>query len=173
MYFCSISKHKSQFASYWEHSTCKFDKNVPYFLLPINFCSVNTFVFHLKKMVLAQKLMKFNVLFLPPLPLPQMLPITEPIPIGDWLSSYKLGDYTHLFEASGYDRTDFLLSITSDELVEIGVQKPGHKKKIMSAVSSLIHKEHLIATKPVSTSPSSLSKPLCDVPINDRRPFFF
>ena len=79
-----------------------------------------------------------------------MLPVTEPIPIGDWLSSYKLGDYTHLFEASGYDRTDFLLSLTSDELVEIGVQKPGHKKKIMSAVSSLIHKEHLIATKPVS-----------------------
>ncbi len=80
----------------------------------------------------------------------QLLPVTEPIPIGDWLSSYKLGDYAHLFEASGYDRTDFLLSITSDELVEIGVQKPGHKKKIMSAVSSLIHKEHLIATKPVS-----------------------
>ena len=110
---------------------------------------------------------------LPPplLPPPQMLPITEPIPIGDWLSSYKLGDYTHLFEVSGYDRTDFLLSITSDELVEIGVQKPGHKKKIMSAVSSLIHKEHLIATKPVSESPSNLSKPLHDVPINGH-PFF-
>lgn len=89
--------------------------------------------------------------------LSQVLPVTEPIPIGDWLSSYKLGDYTHLFEASGYDRTDFLLSITSDELVEIGVQKPGHKKKIMSAVSSLIHKEHLIATKPVSGENSKLS----------------
>ena len=99
----------------------------------------------------------------PLLPPPQMLPITEPIPIGDWLSSYKLGDYTHLFEVNGYDRTDFLLSITSDELVEIGVQKPGHKKKIMSAVSSLIHKEHLIATKPVSESPSSRNKPLHDV----------
>ena len=92
----------------------------------------------------------FHVLSPPPQPNKKMLPVTEPIPIGDWLSNYKLGDYTHLFEASGYDRTDFLLSITSDELVEIGVQKPGHKKKIMSAVSSLIHKEHLIATKPVS-----------------------
>ena len=81
---------------------------------------------------------------------PQPLQVTEPIPIGDWLTNYKLGDYTLLFEASGYDRTDFLLSITSDELVEIGVQKPGHKKKIMSAVSALLHKEHLIATKPVS-----------------------
>ena len=76
--------------------------------------------------------------------------MTDPIPIGDWLASYKLGDYTSLFEASGYDRTDFLLSITSDELTEIGVQKPGHKKKILSAVSSLIHTEHLISTKPVS-----------------------
>ena len=77
--------------------------------------------------------------------------MTEPIPIGDWLTSYKLGDYTSLFEANGYDRTDFLLSITSDELTEIGVQKPGHKKKILSAVSALIHTEHLISTKPVST----------------------
>ena len=76
--------------------------------------------------------------------------MTEPIPIGDWLAQYKLGDYTQLFEASGYDRTDFLVSITSDELTEIGVQKPGHRKKIMSALSSLVHTEHLISTKPVS-----------------------
>lgn len=81
----------------------------------------------------------------------QALPVSEPIPIGDWLSNYKLGDYTPLFEANGFDRTDFLVGITSDELVEIGVQKPGHKKKIMSALSSQVHMEHLISTKPVSS----------------------
>lgn len=80
----------------------------------------------------------------------QSLQVTEPIAIGDWLSNYKLGDYSSLFEANGYDRTDFLASITSDDLSEIGVQKPGHRKKIMSALSSLIHTEHLISTKPVS-----------------------
>ena len=64
--------------------------------------------------------------------------------------SYKLGDYIALFEAAGYDTTDFLKGLTSDELVEIGVVKPGHKKKILSALSSLHHKEHLIMSKPVS-----------------------
>ena len=62
---------------------------------------------------------------------------------------YKLGDYIPLFEGAGYDATDFLQGLTSDELVEVGVVKPGHKKKILTALSSLRHKEHLIMTKPV------------------------
>jgi len=40
-------------------------------------------------------------------------------------------------------------SITTDELTEIGVQKPGHKKKIMTALSTVHHKEHLLLEKPV------------------------
>ena len=80
----------------------------------------------------------------------QPLHVTEPIPIADWLYSYKLNDYVPLFEAAGYDATDFLQSATSDDLMEIGVTKPGHKKKILSALSSLRHKEHLIMSKPVS-----------------------
>lgn len=76
--------------------------------------------------------------------------VTDPVPIGDWLSTYKLTEYIPQFEAAGYESTDFLQGISSDELVEIGVTKPGHKKKILSALSSLRHKEHLIMSKPVS-----------------------
>ena len=75
--------------------------------------------------------------------------MTDPIPIGDWLSGYKLPDYVPLFESAGYDTTDFLQGLLTDELVEIGVVKPGHKKKIMAALSSLRHKEHLLMSKPV------------------------
>ncbi len=76
--------------------------------------------------------------------------VADPIPIPDWLSSYKLAEYVPKFEAAGYDSTDFLQGVTSDELVEIGVTKPGHKKKILSALSALHHKEHLLMSKPVS-----------------------
>lgn len=76
--------------------------------------------------------------------------MTEPVPIGDWLASYKLADYVPLFESAGYDTTDFLQGLTSDQLLEIGVNKPGHKKKILAALSSIRHKEHLLMTKPVS-----------------------
>lgn len=74
----------------------------------------------------------------------------DPVPIGDWLIVYKLVDYLPLFEAAGYDATDFLQGLTSDELVEIGVVKPGHKKKILVALSSIRHKEHLLMSKPVN-----------------------
>jgi hypothetical protein len=75
--------------------------------------------------------------------------VTDPIPIADWLTSYKLMDYIPMFVQGGYDSTDFLQGLTSDELLEIGVSKPGHKKKILAAFASLRHKEHLIMTKPV------------------------
>ncbi len=83
--------------------------------------------------------------------------ISDPIPIGDWLSSYKLTDYAHVFQEAGYDTTDFLKSVTTDELTEIGVAKPGHKKKMMTALSTVHHKEHLLLEKPVSTWPSNSS----------------
>ena len=75
--------------------------------------------------------------------------MTEPIPIGDWLVSYKLSDYTALFESNGYNTTDFLYGISAEELGEIGVQKPGHRKKIMTALASIHHKEIIVLTKPV------------------------
>ena len=78
--------------------------------------------------------------------------------MGDWLSGYKLGEYIPLFEGAGYDTTDFLQGLTTDELVEIGVVKPGHKKKILAALSSLRHKEHLLMSKPVKGSDQNMSK---------------
>lgn len=82
--------------------------------------------------------------------LPQPVQITEPIKIGDWLASYKLTDYTALFESNGYDTTDFLYGILAEELGEIGVQKPGHRKKIMTALAAVHHKEIIVVNKPVS-----------------------
>jgi len=75
--------------------------------------------------------------------------VADPIAIADWLAGYKLSDYIPQFEAAGFDNTDFLQGVISDELTEIGVTKPGHKKKILTALASLHHKEHLIMTKPV------------------------
>ena len=72
------------------------------------------------------------------------------MPIADWLGSYKLADYVSLFEAAGFDNTDFLAGITTDDLTDIGLQKPGHRKKIMTALTAVASKEHLIHTKPVS-----------------------
>lgn len=76
--------------------------------------------------------------------------MTEPIRISDWLASYKLTDYIPLFEANGYDTTDFLKGTSTDDVTEIGVTKPGHRKKIMTALASIMHKEHLLMEKPVS-----------------------
>jgi len=39
---------------------------------------------------------------------------SEPLPIGDWLALYKLPEYLSLFEASGYDSTDFVVGITQE-----------------------------------------------------------
>ncbi len=57
--------------------------------------------------------------------------------------------YLPVFEEAGYDTTDFLTGITTDELTEIGVSKPGHKKKLMTALSIVHHREHLLLEKPV------------------------
>ncbi len=40
--------------------------------------------------------------------------IVDPVPIADWLSSYKLGDYVSSFKAEGYDSTDFLSGISHE-----------------------------------------------------------
>lgn len=44
----------------------------------------------------------------------QPLQPSEPLPIGDWLALYKLPEYLSLFEASGYDSTDFVVGITQE-----------------------------------------------------------
>ena len=44
----------------------------------------------------------------------QPLQLSEPLPIGDWLALYKLPEYLSLFEASGYDSTDFVVGITQE-----------------------------------------------------------
>ena len=40
--------------------------------------------------------------------------------IAEWLASYKLQEYTALFEENGYDRSDFLTGITMEVCVGQG-----------------------------------------------------
>ena len=104
----------------------------------------------------------------------QPLHHSEPLRTADWLALYKLQDYVPLFEANGYDNTDFLVGISQEvslaqttsgvgggevagdehlfcvqELVELGVQKVGHRKKILAALSNITTRDHLFTTKPV------------------------
>ena len=44
----------------------------------------------------------------------QPLHHSEPLRTADWLALYKLQDYVPLFEANGYDNTDFLVGISQE-----------------------------------------------------------
>ena len=77
------------------------------------------------------------------------LPHTEHMAISKWLTGYKLVDYISIFEACGYETTELLVGVTSDELQEMGISKIGHRKKIISALDHWHHKEHFFQTKPV------------------------
>ena len=70
--------------------------------------------------------------------------------ISDWLNNYKLTDYIPHLENNGYESTELLVDITHDELLDLGIQKVGHRKKLMSALSNWPKKEHFFQTKPVS-----------------------
>ena len=60
--------------------------------------------------------------------------------IRDWLHRIKLEQLTELFEASGYDDIDALISMMSwrrpitDSILEseVGVSKPGYRSRILS-----------------------------------------
>lgn len=39
----------------------------------------------------------------------------------------------------------------AQELVELGVQKVGHRKKILAALTNITARDHLFSTKPVRT----------------------
>lgn len=70
--------------------------------------------------------------------------------ISDWLTNYKLAEYIPLLENNGYENTELLVDITQEELLDLGVQKVGHRKKLTSALSNWPKKEHFFQTKPVS-----------------------
>ena len=76
----------------------------------------------------------------------------EHMPIAEWLTGYKLGDYIPVLKDSGYETTELLVSISHDELQEMGITKIGHRKKLISALANWPQREPFFHSKPVSSS---------------------
>eukprot|EP01135_Chromosphaera_perkinsii_P003629 Nk52_evm8s250 gene=Nk52_evmTU8s250 len=58
--------------------------------------------------------------------------------VSDWLESIKLPQYVNVFLDNGYEDMDYLITdFSSEDLVELDITLPGHKKKIMSSLTRL------------------------------------
>lgn len=61
----------------------------------------------------------------------------EGMSVKEWLSGLQLpGEYLDLFVKDGFDDLEAVRLITNDDLVEIGIQKTGHRKKVMHWVEN-------------------------------------
>ena len=56
--------------------------------------------------------------------------------VHNWFQETKLTQYEQMFLENGYDDLEVIAAITDDELREIGVNLPGHRKKILLKASS-------------------------------------
>ncbi|XP_078347150.1 uncharacterized protein LOC144632388 isoform X3 [Oculina patagonica] len=66
-----------------------------------------------------------------------VFPKEKPKDIMTWLRLIGLEQYIPEFLDGGFDDMDFLQDMTSEDLVAIGVTKPGHQRKIWMAVNAL------------------------------------
>ena len=57
--------------------------------------------------------------------------------VHTWFQETKLTQYEQMFLENGYDDLEVIAAITDDELREIGINLPGHRKKILLKASSL------------------------------------
>lgn len=55
-------------------------------------------------------------------------------PVVDFLNQLELGDYAKSLNDNGVDEMEDLFALTDGELTELGVDKVGHRKKILRAV---------------------------------------
>jgi hypothetical protein len=55
----------------------------------------------------------------------------------EWLTSMKLTDYVDLFVQEGFNTTDFVIGLTAEELIGLGMSKIGHRKRFLAALQSL------------------------------------
>ena len=63
--------------------------------------------------------------------------------VDTWFQETKLTQYEQMFLENGYDYLQVIATITDDELCEIGVNLPRHRKKILLKASSLRKKMKL------------------------------
>ncbi|XP_022803974.1 caskin-2-like isoform X3 [Stylophora pistillata] len=66
-----------------------------------------------------------------------VFPKKKPEDIMTWLRLIGLEQYIPEFMDGGFDDMDFLQDMTLEDLVAIGVKKPGHQRKIWMAVNAL------------------------------------
>lgn len=64
-------------------------------------------------------------------------PAQKPVDIMTWLRLIGLEQYIPEFLDGGFDDMDFVQDMTLEDLVTIGVTKPGHQRKIWMAVNAL------------------------------------
>ncbi|XP_062508265.1 caskin-1-like isoform X2 [Corticium candelabrum] len=67
---------------------------------------------------------------------PGMSMPTNPLPIIDWLALFNLQQYSEAFVAAGYDDSSYLVEITDKDLIALGIEKPGHRKKLLHLSAS-------------------------------------
>ena len=53
----------------------------------------------------------------------------------EWLRKHKLAEYWPLFEAEGYDDFETVSTLNDAELEQLGIEKSGHRKKLMLRIS--------------------------------------
>lgn len=58
--------------------------------------------------------------------------------VKEWLSLCGLVQYHQVLLDAGYDDIDFIADITRDELIEVGVSKYGHVKRLMKSIGQLL-----------------------------------
>jgi len=51
--------------------------------------------------------------------------------VENWFQENNLNSFKQIFLDNGYDELEVVAAITDDELREIGVNLPGHRKKIL------------------------------------------
>ncbi|KAM9770175.1 caskin-1-like isoform 4-T4 [Menidia menidia] len=65
------------------------------------------------------------------------LPDHKPANLADWLSHLGLSQYYQVLVQNGYENIDFVSDISLEDLLEIGITKLGHQKKMMLGVKRL------------------------------------
>lgn len=69
--------------------------------------------------------------------------------VFDWLTELKLACYFDAFKANGFDMTS-IQAVTPDDLSYLGVEKTGHRKKLLSEIARLSFADRLPEIRPVS-----------------------
>lgn len=66
--------------------------------------------------------------------------------VEEWLTLLKLDRYIETFHTMGYVTIDEVLSLTSKDLLSMGINLIGHQRKILNSIQGLNHQHHIQGT---------------------------